>query len=347
MIRKAVIICIALLAGAVHGVTITGKVIDSATADPLSGVSVLFRLGSSPDNFPRTMTDTAGRFSIALTVEQGFPLQIILERSDYLRKSMTVTIAGDTVSLPTVRLVKPAEFTAWFCGMVLDSVTRDALAGMRVVLKRKWNDTAPFLECTTDTKGQFGISVPVSGDMNGRALWYIDEPGYYSTSGDVTASMDSVAQIILLRAEGSIRVQVQGRVIDAQTRAPLTASRVILFTNFLDAIPDTFETGADGMFDRSVRAGLVSAAVPSVGYSICAPGYEEKIGGVTLGMASEVDLGDIALYAPEPVAIIRTIVPASRQDVRVARSFMLNGRTVHVQIGTRNGIRRALQVIVR
>jgi hypothetical protein len=340
---------IALLAGVAHGVTITGQVVDSASALPLSGVSVTFRLGGNPEAYPKTTTDATGRFSKDITAEPGFPLQVLFERSDCLIRIVTVTVAGDTIDLGQFRLVKPAEFIAYFCGKVLDSATRKELAGTQILLKRKWGDSEPFLQCTTDTKGEFGISVPVSGDMNGKALWYIAIPGYYTTSGYVTASMDSVSQTILLRAEGSIRVQVSGKVVNSQTRMPVPNARVILSTNYLEVKPDTSTTGADGLFNRSVQAGDVSAAIPAVGYRITAPGYVEKTGQVVLGEQTEVDFGEIELTNNTGVMMPAAMVPANGGCMRRTKSFMLNGRELFLLDSpgkSRGRVSQGSQVIV-
>jgi hypothetical protein len=337
---------IALLAGFAHGVTITGQVFDSASALPLSDVSVTFRLGGNPEAYPKTATDTTGRFSKDITAEPGFPLQILFERSEYLTSIITVTVAGDTIDLGQIRLVKPAEFIAYFCGKVLDSVTRKELAAVQILLKRKWGDSEPFLQCTTDTKGEFGISVPVSGDMDGKALWYIAIPGYYTTSGYVTASMDSVSQTILLRAEGSIRVQVSGKVVNSQTRMPIPDARVILSTNYPGVTPDTSTTNADGLFNQSVQAGDVSAAIPAVGYRITAQGYVEKAGQAILGESTEVDFGEIALPNNTGVMMPAAMVPANN-GMRRTKSFMLNGRELFLPDSHGRGrVTQGSQVII-
>jgi hypothetical protein len=347
MIRFTSVLFIAIFASVSYGVTIKGQVIDSTTAQPLSGVSVKFRLGSNPGAYPQTFTDTNGRFSKDVIVEPNAMLQILFERSDYLFCNLTVPVAGDTIDVGQIKLRRPAEYTVYFCGKVLDSVTGKALARVRISLLRKGND--PFLECLTDSVGAFGISVPVTWDMDGKAWWSIAFPGYYTARGTITEQMDSVSQTILLRAEGSIRVQVSGKVVNLQTRMPVPGACVILSTNYLGVKPDTSTTGADGLFDRSVQAGETSAAIPSAGYRITAPGYVEKYGYVLLGLTNTVDFGEIALTVAAGVKMPGAVVPARSDGMRRTKSLMLNGRVLVRRDNTgtsQTGVPQGAQVIV-
>lgn len=319
-----IIISIAILTTISKGVTINGLVIDSTSGLPLSGVTALFRVGN---DHPTATTDANGRFSEEVTVGQNYPLQIFFTKNGYLQKTITVVITGDTIDVDKIMLVKPAEFTAFFTGIVLDSVTRNPLPDVPITIYRKWNDGIPFLKCTTDTHGEFGILIPVSGDMNGKALWDIQKPGYYSSNGYVTADMDSVHQTISLRAEGSIRVQVSGKVLNAITGMPIQNAQVILRTTFLGVKADTSVAGSDGSFERTVEAGITSAAAPAVIYRISAPGYSEKSAMVTLDqMMSAVNLGDIRLSTSTSLTMIDRPAPVLLDPKYQTKFFLLNGR---------------------
>ena len=345
-----VILIFASLFSAAYGVVVTGAVVDSSSNSPLSGVSVVFRVGENPDAYPKTITDSVGRFSLDAAVEQNVPLQIFFEKSEYLLKNVTILITGNSIDLGTITMVKPAEFTAYFYGTVLDSVTGSGLAGVQIIVLRKWGDSVPYLQPITDSLGNFGLDVPVSGvDMNGRAVWYIEKQGYYLASGTITANMDSIHQTILMQPEGSIRVQVTGRIIDSQTRAVIPNARVILFTTFLEVEKDTSLADSNGTFDRSVQAAQVSAAMPAVVYLISAPGYAEKNGGVTIIGMTAIDLGEIALSMTKEVQNKLQSAQVKYSGKEIHRVFLLNGRlypTEGQKIMPRNRYRAASQMVI-
>jgi hypothetical protein len=344
------ILIITSLISASYGVVVTGTVIDSSSNSPLSGVSVVFRVGENPDAYPKAMTDSDGRFSSDMALEENFPLQIFFEKDAYLPKKITILITGNSIDLGTIALVKPAEFTAYFFGRVLDSVTNSGLAGVQIVILRKWGDSVPYLQYTTDSLGKFGLNVQVSGDMNGKAIWYIEKQGYYLANGTITANMDSIHQTILLQPEGSIRVQVTGTVIDSLTRAVIPNARVILFTTFLDVEKDTSLTDASGAFDRSIEAGKTSAAIPAVIYIISAPGYSTKAGMVEINQTmADLDLGKIALTMTTGIPRNFRSPQAGNSGKENHRIFLLNGRlhsTGGQKMSARNRSRAASQMVI-
>jgi hypothetical protein len=75
MTLNRALLCIALCIGACYGVTVVGVVVDTGCSQPLSGVVVKFPFVYSVDAFPKTVTDSSGRVSRDLTIEQGYLLQ--------------------------------------------------------------------------------------------------------------------------------------------------------------------------------------------------------------------------------------------------------------------------------
>ena len=81
------------------GVVITGSLLNSTSSAPIENALLKFRIGSNPAAYPTAVSDQSGYFRSVLSVEQNYPLQIIVEKSEYVVKVFEVLITGDSIDV--------------------------------------------------------------------------------------------------------------------------------------------------------------------------------------------------------------------------------------------------------
>ena len=167
----------------------------------------------------------------------------------------------------------------------------------------------------------------LSNDLNGKVFWRITQNGYYLNVGQITQSMDSVFQTIALIPLGAIKVEVRGKIVDSISRTPIDNALIVLQTNYHDTQKDSSYTDDDGIFERSVQAGITSSAIPSLSCSIIVDGYPVKFATLRLQSLLTIDLGELAIFKEDVYSL--NIKPRQVQmysDVKY-NSYTLNGRT--------------------
>ena len=182
-------------------------------------------------------------------------------------------------------------------------------------------------------------------------VWGCKVEGYYTESGALVATMDSVLVKILCNPIGSIRIKVKGVVVDSLTRKPVGDAMIILQTTYHDVEKDSSYTDDNGIFSRSIMMGQTSSDIPSVLYQIVAEGYVEKWGNMRIPLESSasMDLDTLALLKTSIVSYA-----SQRNSVQTVKSlnyrmFTLNGRMLFGKNGAMrsqgNGRPRASQTI--
>jgi hypothetical protein len=263
VMKRAVLTAALLCATIVNAAVIKGTVVNDASGQPVASATITFRV-DNPSTYPVTMTDNNGMFSIdlAVTLPDNYELQLSIEKNGYARKTIGVTVRGDTVNVGTFALkaVSPEEIVV--LGLVIDSLTLLPVEGAAITFTKIQGSFTPYASGVTDGAGAFRQAVTLSGEY--VIVCTVSKTGYIASSVSITSAMDSVIRTIRLRPEGSIRLNVGGRIVDLKTNEPVAGARVIAYTNYHDAVPDTSYTDSNGVFMRSVQAGTTSSAMPTL-----------------------------------------------------------------------------------
>jgi hypothetical protein len=263
---------IMLLFNISYSAVIKGSLVDSTSGKPVDSAKLSFRIGNSPNEYPSTISDANGLFSIELSVSNGYPLQVIIEKSGYVNKIYRITINSDTMNVGAISLEQFLQKEIRLLGTVIDSVSRLPVIGAKISLtKIKMGSYIPDQNCVTDSSGSFYLKAMLSNDYVLVAT--ASQSGYYPSSFDITPDIDSSHLTILLQPEGSIRIAVSGRVVDSRTGVPVNNARVILMTTYHDVKADTSFTNSNSAFTRSVQAGITSSAIPAIVCMINAEDY--------------------------------------------------------------------------
>jgi protocatechuate 3,4-dioxygenase beta subunit len=310
-----------------HGTIFKGSLISGTSGLPVGSAAVSFRIGQLP--YPTAISDANGTFFADLEVPNNYPMQIFIAADKYCAKKIEMTVNNDTMDAGTISLDELMQQQIRLIGTVIDSVTCLPVSGAKIEITKIKGSYTPYMSFFADNAGSFCREVVITNDYS--FVCTILDSGYYPTSFDITKAEDSVQQTIHLRPEGSIRLTVNGQVIDAGTGLPVKNARVILGTNFHDAIPDTFFTGNDGIFIRSVAAGLTSSAVPALYCNISADGYTSYSDRTFVVGINSINLEEIALVSTssqKDVKVMPQRFQASPASATVNTYVTLNGRLI-------------------
>jgi hypothetical protein len=311
-----------------HGTIFKGSLINSTSGLPVASAEVSFRIGTEVPH-PKTISDTRGVFVKELEVPDNYPMQIFIQANGYCTKKIEVTVSDDTVDAGTISLDELLQQQIKLIGIVIDSLTQIPVSGAKLEITKIKGSYTPYMNFSADTAGSFCREVVITNDY--YFVCTVLDSGYYPTSFEITKAEDSVQQTILLRPEGSVRISVSGQVVDSRTGLPVNNALVILQTNYHDAIPDTFFTSSNGIFIRSVEAGITSSAVPALYCNISAEGYTSYSERAFVVGKNTVNFEEIALVSTSPedkVHVLSQRFHASSGSVTVNTFVLLNGRLI-------------------
>ena len=137
-------------AAAQEVVSITGRVLDALTRDPIPGVAVTFA-SRSPDDQPELEleTDSAGRFAVGSIAVGEYRLELRHPLYNPSVGDFTVVRAGPFVTAMQPVVLGDDELLTGIVGVLTDAETGDVLSGVTVRTGR--GRTGTF----TDTRGEF------------------------------------------------------------------------------------------------------------------------------------------------------------------------------------------------
>jgi len=141
-----------------------GELIDSITGDPLSGVTILFKRTVTADSsIASVITDDNGWFTVNLEVWNDIDGKAfwIVQQTGYCVNVGEVTSAM-TISRKTIEMVPEGGVSVAVAGRVVDSVSRQPLEKVKVILSTSYHGTVPDT-FETDASGAFSRMVPVGG----------------------------------------------------------------------------------------------------------------------------------------------------------------------------------------
>ena len=212
--------------------TITGRVTDAETGDPVSGATIT--AGSE-----QTTTDSGGSFSLGV---------------DATSYTLTVSKQGYQTSTPLRVTVGPGETqnviitltksTATINGRVTDAESGDPVRGVTV--------TTDGGQTTTDTDGSFSLSVVV-----GTHTLTLRKEGYDTNTLQVNVSPGETKDVHATLSESSSTIT--GTVTDAKTGNPINGATI-------KVNGEQATTDSGGSFSLSVKAGTYTMTITQQGY---------------------------------------------------------------------------------
>jgi hypothetical protein len=214
--------------------TLTGKVTDSASGDPIAGASVSYGGGN-------TTTDASGNYTLS-DVSPGEVL-VTISKAGYATVSRTQAVAGGATVTLNVALAPPGTIT----GKVTDSSSGAAIAGAIV--------TYPGGTVTTDASGTYTIAGIASGD---QAL--VAAADGYTSSATQTISVPANGTAIANISLAPKPTYLAGEVRDATTLQ--TIPGVTISAGGVSTITDAF-----GRYQLFVPPGTYNVSASKAGYA--------------------------------------------------------------------------------
>ncbi len=231
--------------------TVSGRVSDLSTGQPLSGVQVTV---SGPTNTTAT-SDTNGQFSVGNLAPGQYTVR--LDLVGYTSASLTAGVAAGQVTDTGLAQLSQIPSTTIIFGTVTDAVTAQPIAGALVQVTG--TSTA---STTTGADGQFRLAV-----LPGQINVTVSASGYGTASGTVNSQAGAQLRFspALVPADGQPETQTSllGKVVDDQSGAAIAGATIQL-----QSTSQTATTGTDGSFViTGISAGSYSALVSASGYN--------------------------------------------------------------------------------
>lgn len=298
---------------------ITGRVVDSSTNQPLSGVSVI--LQSAPAI--NTVTDAAGSFTLS-AVLQGSQ-QISFSLPGYASSTVTVTLtAGSITNLGTIPL-SLIQTTGMVKGTVTDASNGLPLSGVAIGI------TGSFTGNTvTGTDGSFTFTNVTPGAVTITAA----KSGYYSVTGAGTVA---AGKILFFNPQLSTQPP-------AATTGNFTGKVFDILNNPIQGATISVSGGSSGGTD-SQGVFLIQGLTPGTYQaSVSAPGYISQTYQVMILAGATNDMQKIYLTPSPSVTTITgkvtdasTGAPVANADVAISGTT-LSAKTDSAGVYTISGI---------
>ena len=266
--------------------TVQGRVTDSATGQPLSGVTV--SVGATT-----ATTGANGQYQINNLSPGAITLTASLSRYSTVSGAGTLVAGGVIVFSPALTpqtATQPTEATVM--GVVTSGVTGQPLAGVRVSVSG-----SNALDATTDSSGAFTLA----GLNEGAATITASLAGYDTVIASTFVYQNSTVVFSpkmypsATTPPGANTAGVTGVVLDAGTHQPLAN---VTIQASIGGVNQTFQSGADGRFSLS---GMSEASV-DLGFIL--EGYRKSTINVALMPLVEVDIGQVRLRQSKAAVLL-------------------------------------------
>lgn len=268
--------------------TVTGKVVDVSTNQPLSGVSIVLQADPSIN----TLTDSTGNFSLS-NIPQGSQ-KINFSLAGYVGTSATVNIvAGSIINLGTITLSSNPT-TGIIKGTVTDAENGQPLSGVTITVTGSFSGTT-----TTGGDGSFIFTDVTPGNVTITA----SKTDYYSITGTGTVVAGGTLFFnpqLSTTPPQTTTGNLTGKVFDSSTKTPIQGAIISLSGG-----PST-STDAQGIF-------LIQDITPSTyQLTISASGYISQIYQVMIIAGVTTDIQTIYLTSSPPsTTVIGKVTDAS------------------------------------
>lgn len=188
--------------------TLMGKVVDSSTGNPLSGVSVVLQSDANIN----TVTDPTGSFTLS-NIPPGAQ-KLTFSLSGYSDLSATVNITAGSIMYIGVLPLGSNPAVGVLKGTVTDADKGQPLEGVTITVTGSFSGST-----ATGTDGGFVI-----GDITpGPIILTASKPGYYSLNGSSAITAGEVAFFnFQMTQPGTLR----GKVFDEDTNTPIKGAVV-------------------------------------------------------------------------------------------------------------------------
>lgn len=263
--------------------TVTGKVVDATTNQPLNAVSVVSGQLS-------TTTTNTGEFTLS-NIPQGSQ-QISFSLSGYAASTVTVNItAGSIINIGTIGLsVNPT--TGIVQGIVTDASNGQPLSGAAITVTGQATWTA-----VTSIDGSYRITDITPGSVTVSAT----KTGYYTVSGTGTVTAGSTlifSPSLSTTPPTATTGDLKGTVIDGSTGLSIKGASIAIAPNPLGINPNA-TTDISGAFS------ILSIPPGSYTVTITASGYTGQSYTVTILAGVATDLGIVNLNPQPTVTTIK------------------------------------------
>ncbi len=296
--------------------TVNGTAVDGSTGQPLSGVSVTLVSNTSI----ATVTDTAGRFSLA-NIPQGSQ-QVTFSLNGYAPSAASVTIAGGSIiNLGNVPL-SPASNTGIVQGIVTDASNGSSLSGVAITITGATTWTAVTAangsyKITDITPGNITLSAGKSGfsQINGAGTVQAGGTLIFSPSMSTTPPTATTGEL-------------KGTVVDSATGLPLSGAMIAAS----GAGIYTASADASGNFSlSSMDAGSYTISVSSTGYGT-------RTYTVTIIAGTATNLGSIALVMNATTGTVQGKVTDASNGAPIAgAAITVTGSTTWTAVTSADG----------
>ncbi len=257
--------------------TLTGRVINTADNSGLAGATLRVVNGATT-----ALSDSDGRFTLAGLAAGSY--QVEIAAANFITRQLSVSAAaGGSLDLGRIALKNNAAGDSGIAATVIDALTRAPLRGVALTFSGPdagigYSDADGRFELRPARPGTFTFSASLAGYR------------IASVTGTLAAGTDLGLHFALVRATHPAEVSVQGRLLDADTAAPLAGVTVSAVAGI------TRQTGADGRF---VLGGLPAGAF-TLGFS--RSGYVPVAYSVSATAGGSVQLGTVRLAPEAPVS---------------------------------------------
>jgi hypothetical protein len=256
----------------VYSATISGKVTNRASGDPVQGAKVI--LGSAADADTAT-TNGQGNFSFT-GVSTGFH-SVVASLTGYQPSTSNVNVLQQNGSYTANITLLPSangNTAGLVSGTVKDSVTKEAIKAATVILSHPAGrgGATPIDTVLTDGEGRFAFAaVPASDNY----IVAVSAAGYVTMSNsnvDVHAN-DTVTASFLLVKQPVPSAALYGKVTDSTSKAAIAGAVVVLRKRVSTGQVATWQTldsghtGTDGSFSYlNLSAGTYSVLASKEDY---------------------------------------------------------------------------------
>lgn len=239
--------------------TVTGRVVDSTTNQPVSGVFVELL-----SNGATIRTDAAGNFT--LTNVPAGSQTIIFMLAGYTDVTVTANIVGGAINNLGTIAFSPNPTTGVIRGTVTDASNNQPLSGVTVAISGPSNGSF-----TTGSDGNF-IFTKVNP---GAVTITVSKTGYLTVTGSVSVVACSISTInVRMTATTPQTGTIKGAITDAANGQPLSGVTVNVTAS--GAYNRSATTGADGSY--------ILTDIPPGDFTIAIsrPGYKTVTGSGTI-----------------------------------------------------------------